>query len=287
MVVTPLKKTRTLFVCLRGADTLRLPYNVGTCLNYEECTPGPSIRCVDVNLVPPINTKHMQPGIGTHAESLINRQLILATYPWIYQTCRDLSIIMNDRSLWILALRDILTVMPLKGIRETMSSMSLREIRATTVRATRVNEVFAHEEIEPVIVKRSLFGKGSTTLVELGPRGQWMLTFDNNGTLSFYRTLDHHTPLLVMHRPKCRTAYYWDFDRKYVLIRIVRGEHVVVVSEIYYAYRSVLPLMLFESRLRDVAEKSILGTSCTILMLMPRAFDLYLLLPNLPVFAAA
>lgn len=150
---------------------------------------------------------------------------------------------MNDRSLWLLALSDIVAVIPLRGIRETMSCMSLLEIKPIAVCATSMDEIFADEDIIPAKTTRLPSGKGLIDTIELGLGGQWVLALDEDGALTFYRTLDLDTPLLTVRRPECKAACSWDLAN--ALIRTVRGQYVVIVSECYHASRFVSPSMPF------------------------------------------
>jgi hypothetical protein len=115
------------------------------------------------------------------------------------QTCNVLFALMQERTIWSIALLDVLDVIPLAAVRAAMPSMSSQELRKITVRIFRINRLFDSDVVLPANV-RCIPCDPQAKTVEIVPGGQVLAIIHQDGTLKLHETTNISSSLLT--RPR-------------------------------------------------------------------------------------
>jgi hypothetical protein len=162
------------------------------------------------------------------------------------QCCNYLYDAMNTRSVWNLALGDILDVIPSPSLRDAMPLMSSRELKERATQMARVDGVFDKDIIHPTRVKQHPLGFAEVR-AEVAPGGDWIVTVheDYAGSLCLYRGESlGQTALATARRPddSCLREGILGYDS--LFLSYSEGKHLAVVSEPFWYAIAQLPCLI-------------------------------------------
>jgi hypothetical protein len=151
---------------------------------------------------------------------------------------------MEERSIWDAAFRDILEVIPLRGIRYALPDMTSTELRRKADRIGRVDNLWSHDTIHPVKIERHSLSP-DICRVEFLPGGEFILTLCKDGELQLRNTRDFIKPLMTMTRPNRPSCHYYPESTDMRRSVSERGENWAVVLD-YYSTSEYAILMITE-----------------------------------------
>lgn len=143
---------------------------------------------------------------------------------------------MQDRSVWRLALEDILEVKPFRQMRSAIPRMSPRELKRAVLRAIQVENVLDKDVIYPLNMTPYKCSPSIDTIKVL-PGGQLILIMEINGTLHLHHTGDLTSPIESVTRPDCADAREWRSLPTYILSTYSKGKALVFTSENYTNFK--------------------------------------------------
>jgi hypothetical protein len=152
---------------------------------------------------------------------------------------------METRSVWSLALGDILDVIPSSSVRHDMKFMSSRELRKKATLMVKVDAMFDNDVIKPARIQRFAMKNGEA-LAEVFPGGDWVVTIHEDETMRLHRTKEfNQTALVTVKRPdeSYRQTSTLSYDSLYLAYS--EGKHIAVVSEPFWYAATTLFLLLF------------------------------------------
>jgi hypothetical protein len=140
--------------------------------------------------------------------------------------------VIEERSIWNAALNDILAVIPLRGVRHGLASMSSDELRQKTLQIARLDDLWNHDIICPVKVARYPLGSG-VCRVEVVLGGDFILTLFRDGALQLHRTSNVTELLMTVRRRDGESCTYFPHYTDMRRSSSPRGEHWAVVVDYY------------------------------------------------------
>jgi len=138
---------------------------------------------------------------------------------------------METRSVWSLALDDILDVIPSSSVQHDMKFMSSRELRKKAILMAKVDAVFSSDVIKPARIQRFVMKNGEA-LSEVVPGGNWVVTIHEDETMRLHRAGEfNQTAPVIIKRPdeSYRQTSSLSYDSLYLAHS--EGKHIAVVSE--------------------------------------------------------
>jgi hypothetical protein len=152
---------------------------------------------------------------------------------------------MDARSVWSLALDDILDVIPSPSVRHDMKLMSSRELRETALRMAKVDTVFDSDVIKPTSIRRFTLKNGEA-LAEVLPGGDYVVTMHENETMRLNRAKEfNQTALVTVKQPdeSYRQTSTLSYDSLYLAYS--EGKHLAVVSEPFWYATAHISFIVF------------------------------------------
>ena len=139
---------------------------------------------------------------------------------------------MKEHAVWSLALQDIVQIIPLRVVRDTIPSMSLQDIRRTALRATRIDALFESGTVHPKNIQ-SIPLTYHVASVEIAPGGQWVLIMGEDGSVHLHPTRDVTRSVLTVKRPEHSSSSHrtWEQGQSSVMLSSWHGNYLAVVSE--------------------------------------------------------
>jgi hypothetical protein len=139
---------------------------------------------------------------------------------------------MEERSIWDAAFRDILEVIPLRGIRCALPDMTSTELRRKADRIALVDNLWSRDTIHPVKIERHSLSY-DICRVEVLPGGEFILTLCKDGELQLRNTRDFIEPLMTVTRPNRSSCQYYPESTDMRRSVSERGENWAVVLDYY------------------------------------------------------
>jgi hypothetical protein len=154
---------------------------------------------------------------------------------------------MEIRSVWNLALEDILDVIPSSSVRHDMKFMSSHQLRKKAILMAKVDAMFNSDVIKPTRIQRFAMKNGEA-LAEVFPGGDWVVTIHEDETIRLHRTKEfNQTALVTVKRPdeSYRQTGTLSYDSLYLAYS--EGKHIAVVSEPFWYATTLLLVIIFYS----------------------------------------
>lgn len=109
-------------------------------------------------------------------------------------------IVLDERSVWLAAVRDIAGVIPLPSLSHALPVMSSSELRRKAISMTQLDELWNHDKLVPANVE--CYRLGSDVVgVDMVPGGEGVLKLFEDGALHLYRRSNLVDPLIIVARP--------------------------------------------------------------------------------------
>lgn len=145
----------------------------------------------------------------------------------------------EERSVWSAAVRDIMGVVPLRRVRHELPSMTGEQLKHKAMQIARLDNLWSRESIRPVKVERHLLDSG-VRRAEVVLGGDFILTLFKDGTLQLHRARDMSQLLMTVYRINPPSRHYFsDFTDMRRSSSSSNGENWGVIVD-YYATHSLV-----------------------------------------------
>lgn len=139
---------------------------------------------------------------------------------------------MEQRSIWNLAVRDIMCVVPL-DIRNFLDTMSANDLRKAALRAAKIDSVLENDVIHPKSVERLSIPRVDVVGMEMVSGGQWILILRADGSVHLHAMQDLEKSVVSAHRPEYTSPRKWHELHMSIQLSGLDGNHLAVVYEHY------------------------------------------------------
>jgi len=157
--------------------------------------------------------------------------------------------VVEERSVWSAAVRDIVGVVPLRRVRHELPSMTSEQLKRKAMQIARLDNLWSHESIHPVKVERHPLDAG-VRRAEVVLGGDFILTLFKDGTLQLHRARDMSQLLMTVHRPNPPSRHYFpDFTDMRRSSSSSNGENWGVIVDYYATHSWVVHVFLQIGRL--------------------------------------
>lgn len=150
---------------------------------------------------------------------------------------------MDERSVWNTALHDITEVIPLRGLRYTMPSMSSGELKNKAITMARLERLWSCQVAIPKKIERHLLDP-DICRVEFILGGNWILTLRKDGTLQLHQNRNLAEPRVTVHRIEDPSRNYFPDNADMRRSISSRGENWAVVLDHYLSESVFLSMRL-------------------------------------------
>ena len=138
---------------------------------------------------------------------------------------------MNQRSIWLDALRDVLEVIPLPRLYHVLPDLSSSELRDTAAMISQLDNLWGRDTIHPAHIESDRPRPGIIA-VEIMPGGDWVLKLFRDGSLHLHHRQDMAEHSVTVSLPSRPT---WCFEGSAYMRRSFSscGENWVAVKDHY------------------------------------------------------
>lgn len=137
---------------------------------------------------------------------------------------------MEERTIWSLAFRDIVGVVPLRILRDVIPLMTLQDIKKTSICALQIDRLFQDDIIRPAKITWVPL-RSNAAAMDVFPGGQLILVMHDDGSLHLYPVRDLEASLASIKRPETNAPRVWDVRRMCLLVSSWHGKHLAVAYE--------------------------------------------------------